>query len=189
MVTISQLVISRKRERNWVKNNVTMIIALFLIIGMMTPVYAQSISFAVNEKKAETIQLDHARITKYVKSGILDVWVKKVITEEDRALKKQMDKQNAKKNRKASKKERAKQKEANEIYDKTSYHWLHLQFDPNNFRYKVLETYSYNKNLQLLSGGSNPDNWLMIPADSIEEKLLRKINEYVDNHIDQIVMK
>jgi hypothetical protein len=159
-----------------------MLITIFLLMGIMTPVNAQRSFTVISSKDPSTFYLENTRITKYVKSGILDGWVKKVITEKERTLKKN----NAKK---LSKQEKAKEKEINELLKKTSYQLMHLQFDAINFRYKVLESYSYNKESQLLSSETSLSDWVLIPIDSVEEQIMNTMTEYIQNNIDQVMMK
>jgi hypothetical protein len=159
-----------------------MLITIFLLMGIMTPVNAQRSFTVISSKDPSTFYLENTRITKYVKSGILDGWVKKVITEKERMLKKN----NAKK---MSKQEKAKEKEVNELLKKTSYQLMHLQFDAINFRYKVLESYSYDKESQLLSSETSLSDWVLIPIDSVEEQIMNTMAEYIQNNIDQVMMK
>lgn len=161
-----------------------MLIIQCLFIVFMVPVYAQSSFIPITSSQSVVLYLDNTRITKYVTSRLIDGWVKKIMTEQD---KKNMIEQAKKlqKKRKASKAE----KEKAELLKKTSYQLLHEQFDPINFKYKVLEVYSYDAKGQLLANNLGQPYWLTIPVDSMEEKTMISMNDYIQNHVDQVLMK
>lgn len=150
------------------------LIIQFLLIGIMSPSYAQSGYTQITSNEA-TILLDNERIIKYVKSGLLDCWIKKLITEQDKSLKNktQAERNEAKLLKKA----------------KTSYQLMHQQFDPVNFRYKVLEVYSYEAKSNKLRLSNTSAYWVGIPIDSIEEKTMMSVNDYILKNPDKIIMK
>lgn len=155
-----------------------------LFIAFMMPVYAQSSFIPITTSQSAILYLDNTRITKYVTSRLLDGWVKRIMTEQDK--KNMMEEAKAlQKKRKASKAE----KEKAELLKKNSYQLLHQQFDPINFKYKVLEVYSYDDKGQLLANNIGQPYWLTIPVDSIEEKTMISMNDYIQNHVDQVLMK
>lgn len=186
MATVSYRLQSGKRNGKRLRNETVMLIILLLMMGFVIPAKAQAnLTAAVNDKNPAPVYPDPARITKYVKSGIIDGWVKKVITEHDKA----MQEKNREQTKKKSKQERARQKVEADLYNKTAYQWLHLQFDPANFRYKVLEVCSYGKEEQLLSSAAGATDWRSIPAGSSEEKILKSMTEYIDKSIEKVIMK
>ena len=186
MVTASYRLQSGQKGGIRLRNGAVMLIILLFMLGFVIPAKAQtSLTVAVNDKNPAPVHPDPARITKYVKSGIIDGWVKKVITEHDKAMQEKSRKQNKKK----SKQERARQKAESELYNKTAYQWLHLQFDPANFRYKVLEVYSYGKEEQLLSSAAGATDWRSIPADSTEEIIFKSMTDYINNQVEKVIMK
>jgi hypothetical protein len=148
-----------------------------LLIGIMSPIYAQSSFIQITSNQPAVLYLDNTRITKYVNSRLLDGWVKKIMTAQDKAL--------IKKNKTSSKAE----KDQAALLAKTSYQLIHQQFDPINFKYKVLEIYSYDGKGQFLFSSTGQSYWLTIPADSIEEKTMMGINDYIQNNIDKVIMK
>jgi hypothetical protein len=160
------------------------VITQCLLIGIMAPVSAQSSFTQITSSQSAVLYLDDGRITKYVNSRLIDGWVKKIMTEQD---KKNLEKQakTLKKKRNVSKVE----KEKAELLKKASYQLMHQQFDPINFKYKVLEVYSYDAKGQLLVSNTNQPYWLTIPVDSIEEKTMIVMNEYIQNHVDKVMMK
>lgn len=186
------------------------IMTLFLLVGMTGSVNAQdkiaplpfptpyadvqNFFLPIPANNFPQYYLDTSRIIKYVNSRLLDCWVKKVMTEQDRTIeiqqKKQQkpsieDKEKAKLNKNLSKQDKKKA----ELDKITFYQLIHQQFDPINFKYKVLEIYSYNANSQLLSSTTNQFSWVTIPVDSIEDKTLTSINVYIQNGVDKVVFK
>jgi hypothetical protein len=147
-----------------------------LLIGIMAPIYAQSSFTQITSNQSAVLYLDNTRIIKYVNSRLLDGWVKKIMTEQDKDLKKK---------RKLSKAE----KEQAALLKQTSYQLIHQQYDPINFKYKVLEVYSYGPKGQLLSSNTSQPYWLTIPVDSIEEKTMISMNDYIQNNVDKVMMK
>ncbi|EIW15506.1 hypothetical protein FA11_1807 [Pelosinus fermentans A11] len=151
----------------------------------MAPVHGQSGLLAITAREPETVYLDNTRITKYVNSGILDGWVKKVVTDKERKAKLQ----SVKKAKKSSKKDKAKAKEMKALYQKMSYQFIHIQFDSKNFRYKVLESYYYDKDSQLIYRDINASDWVTVPVESTEEKIMRNMTDYIQNNIEYVTMK
>jgi len=184
MVKINCLWISR--EKKWLHHKVSiLIITIFLLAGVMAPVHGQSGLLAITAREPETVYLDNTRITKYVNSGILDGWVKKVVTDKERKAKLQ----SVKKAKKSSKKDKAKAKEMKALYQKMSYQFIHIQFDSKNFRYKVLESYYYDKDSQLIYRDINASDWVTVPVESTEEKIMRNMTDYIQNNIEYVTMK
>jgi glycerol-3-phosphate cytidylyltransferase-like family protein len=151
----------------------------------MATAYAQSNLMAITTKEPGTVYLDNTRITKYVNSGIMDGWVKKVVTDKERKSKLQ----SIKKVKKASKKEKAKAKEIKELYKKMSYQYIHIQFDSKNFKYKALESYYYDKDSQLISRDTNSSDWVAVPIDSPEAQIMKNMTDYIQNNIEYVTMK
>ena len=184
MVIIKCLLISQKKK--WINNNISiLLITVFLLTGIMATAHAQSNLMAITTKGPGTVYLDNTRITKYVNSGIMDGWVKKVVTDKERKSKLQ----SIKKAKKASKKEKAKAKEIKELYKKMSYQYIHIQFDSKNFRYKALESYYYDKDSQLISRDTNSSDWVAVPVDSPEAQIMKNMTDYIQNNIEYVTMK
>lgn len=159
------------------KTKVSMIIIVqCLLMGIMSPSYAQSGFTKITSNESVILYFDNTRIVKYVNSRLQEGWVKKVFTEQDRVVKKK---------RKASKAE----KEQAALLKKTSYQLIHQQFDPRNFKYKILEVYSYDAKGKLLASNANQSSWLTIPVDSIEEKTMLSMSDYIQNNVDKVMMK
>ncbi|MCC5464676.1 hypothetical protein [Pelosinus baikalensis] len=181
MVKIKYLWISQKKK--WLHHNVSiLLITIFLLTGIVAPVHGQSGLLEITTREPGTVYLDNTRITKYVNSGILDGWVKKVVTDKERKAKLESIK-------KASKKEKAKAKEIKELYKKMSYQYIHIQFDSKNFRYKALESYYYDKDSQLISRDANSSDWVAVPVDSTEAQIMRNMTDYIQNNIEYVTMK
>jgi len=185
MVIINCLLISQKKK--WINNNISiLLITVFLLTGITAPAHAQSNLMVITTKEPKTVYLDNTRITKYVNSGIMDGWVKKIVTDKERKSKLESIK---KAKKKASKKEKAKIKEIKELYKKVSYQYIHIQFDSKNFRYKALESYYYDKDSQLISRDTNSSDWVAVPVDSTESQIMKDMTDYIQNNIEYVTMK
>ncbi|SFL51149.1 hypothetical protein SAMN04490355_100778 [Pelosinus propionicus DSM 13327] len=185
MVKINCLWISQKKK--WLHHSISiLLITVFFLTGIMAPAYGQSSFLSIATREPGTVYLDNTRITKYVTSGILDGWVKKVVTDKERKSKLESIK---KAKKKASKKEKAKIKEVKELYQKMSYQYIHIQFDSKNVRYKILESYYYDKDSQLISREVSASDWVTVPVDSTEEKIMRNMADYIQNNIEYVTMK
>jgi len=75
-----------------------------------------------------------------------------------------------------------------DLVERTSYQLIHQQFDPVNFKYKTLEVYSYDATSQLLTITTNP-KWVTIPVDSIEDRTLTCINDYLENSFAKVILR
>ena len=75
-----------------------------------------------------------------------------------------------------------------DLVERTSYQLIHQQFDPINFKYKTLEVYSYDATSQLLTITTNP-KWVTIPVDSIEDRTLTCINDYLENSFAKVILR
>jgi len=238
------------------KKTAMIIIILFLLVGRTGSVYAkeqfvmmpptnlppspvsdQKSFMLIPSNDLSTYYLDNSRIIKYVNSRLLDGWIKKIMTEQDKGMEmkqhifqnkvdkklkkigkqqQQMEKQiemqqqaqirgqrqeqmpdmdeivismqdkaKAEFERKLSKQD----KEKIEMDKITYYQLIHQQFDPINFKYKVVEVYSYNVNSQLLPSKTIQSSWTTIPVGSIEEKVLACINDYIQSSVDKVIFK
>jgi len=191
------------------------IMTLFLLVGMTASAYAKAamqvplpppnnlLTVSINDPKNfllissnifSSYYLDNSRIVKYANSRLLDAWVKRVNSEKGKGMEIQLTKNASKLNNKnpemPRRRENSKETKAKlELIKKTSYQLIHQQFDPINFKYKTLEVYSYGVNSQLLSSSKNPLPWATIPVESVEDKTLTCINDYMQNNLEKVTFK
>jgi len=122
--------------------------------------------------------LDTARIILFSKSKLRDGWVKTAFVEANgssRAIEK------TRTSKKLNKEEIKENKDV-------AYLLAHEQLDPINFKFKVLEIDSYNQMGMMVARNIKDTPWMDILPDSMEEKMLKSINEFINNQTDKVII-
>ncbi|MBP2645058.1 MAG: hypothetical protein H6Q75_498 [Firmicutes bacterium] len=162
----------------------SLVLAAFVVLGaaVPAPVGAQQGFVLIQSDDVSDFYIDTNRMQYFSKSKFRDVWIKKVFVDNGK------EKSNVLEKGKVTKKKsdrKAKTKENKNF----AFMLFHEQFDPNGFRYQILEVSSFDDAGRMVSNNTEQSPWREISPGSIEEKVLAATDTFIDGRIDQVIVR